>query len=297
VSGELRFDGRVAIVTGAGRGLGRAYARLLAARGASVVVNDLGTSIEGEGGDTGPATAVVREIEADGGAAAADTGDVSTEAGAAGLVDAALRRFGRIDIVIANAGIVRWARFPDVTTDDLDAHLAVHTRGSFHLAKAAWPHLVEREYGRIVLTTSTGMLGLHGNTSYGIAKGGVLGLMRSLAVAGRRHGILANCIAPAASTRMAGEGGPDLPPEQVAPMVAVLAHESCPASGEVLAAGGGRFSRLFVGATPGWVADTDATPEAVAAHWTEVTDEAGYAVPADLLAWSTEFLSHLRGPE
>jgi NAD(P)-dependent dehydrogenase (short-subunit alcohol dehydrogenase family) len=293
VGDELRFEGRVAVVTGAGRGLGRAYAQLLAARGASVVVNDLGGSMEGDGADAGPAVDVVAEISAAGGDALADTGDVSTEAGAAGLVDAALQRFGRIDIAIANAGIMRWHRFPDVTADDLSAHLAVHTLGSFHLARAAWPHLVEREYGRIVLTTSTGMLGMQGNTSYGVAKGGVLGLMRSLSVAGRKHGIVANCIAPAASTRMAGDGGPDLPPEHVAPMVAVLAHETCPVTGEVLAAGGGRFSRLFVGATPGWVADGAPTPEDVAAHWAEVTDEAGYAVPRDLLDWSSTFLSHL----
>jgi NAD(P)-dependent dehydrogenase (short-subunit alcohol dehydrogenase family) len=188
---------------------------------------------------------------------------------------------------------MRWARFPDVSADDLDAHLAVHTRGSFHLAKAAWPHLAEQGYGRIVLTFSTGMLGLPGNTAYGIAKGGVLGLARSLAFAGRKHGVLANCIAPAASTRMAGDGGPDLPPEQVAPMVAVLAHESCPVSGEVLAAGGGRFSRLFLAATPGWVATGEPTPEDVAAHWADIAAESGYVVPRDLFEWSAQLLSHL----
>jgi NAD(P)-dependent dehydrogenase (short-subunit alcohol dehydrogenase family) len=295
VNETLRFDGRVAVVTGAGRGLGRAYAQLLAARGASVVVNDLGGSMEGGGADQGPADAVVGEIEAAGGSAIADTLDISTADGTAGLVAHALDAFGRIDILIANAGIMRWARFPDVTAEDLEAHLAVHTLGAFHLARAAWPHLAEQGYGRIVLTFSTGMLGLPGNTAYGVAKGGVLGLCRSLATAGRKHGVLANCIAPAASTRMAGEGGPDLPPDQVAPMVAVLAHESCPVSGEVLAAGGGRFSRLFLGATPGWVADGSGapTPEEVAAHWDDVTAEAGSTIPCDLLAWSSQFLSHL----
>jgi NAD(P)-dependent dehydrogenase (short-subunit alcohol dehydrogenase family) len=291
---ELRFDGRVAVVTGAGRGLGRAYAQLLAARGASVVVNDLGGSMEGDGTDGGPAAEAIDEITAAGGTAVADTNDIATEAGAAALVGAALETYGRIDIVVSNAGIIRWARFPDIPTEDLERHLAVHVAGSFFVARAAWPHLVEQGYGRIVLTTSTGLLGLPGNTAYGIAKGGVLGLARSLALAGRRHGITANCIAPAASTRMAGEGGPDLPAEHVAPMVAYLAHESCPVTGEILTAGGGRFARLFIGATPGYVHDDGApTIDDVAAHWGVIADEAGYTVPADLMAWSADFLRHL----
>jgi NAD(P)-dependent dehydrogenase (short-subunit alcohol dehydrogenase family) len=257
-------------------------------------VNDLGGSMEGEGADDGPAAEVVDAIVDAGGEAVADTSDVSTQAGAAAVVAAATGRFGRIDVVVANAGIMRWARFPDVSAQDLDDHLAVHVGGSFHTARAAWPHLVEQGYGRIVLTTSTGMLGLPGNTAYGIAKGGIIGLARSLAIAGRKHGIAANCIAPAASTRMAGEGGPDMPPEQVAPMVAYLAHESCPVTGEIYTAGAGRFARLFIGSTPGWV-DTDgaATPEDVAAHWDAINDEAGYVVPAGLMDWSAQFLAHL----
>jgi NAD(P)-dependent dehydrogenase (short-subunit alcohol dehydrogenase family) len=198
--------------------------------------------------------------------------------------------------VVANAGIMRWARFPDVDLDDLSRHLEVHTVGSFLVCRAAWPHLVAAGHGRLVLTFSTGTLGLPGNTSYGVAKGGVLGLMRSLALAGRKVGIGASCIAPAASTRMAGEDGPDLPVEQVAPMVAYLAHPSCSASGEVYTAGGGRFARLFLGSTPGWVAggsDARPTPEDVAAHWSAIADESGYAVPRDLIDWSAQFLSHL----
>jgi NAD(P)-dependent dehydrogenase (short-subunit alcohol dehydrogenase family) len=281
------------VVTGAGRGLGRAYAELLAARGASVVVNDLGGSMTGAGADTGPAAEVAGAIEAAGGTAVAEASDVSTEAGAAALVATATERFGRVDVVVANAGIMRWARFPDVSPEDLADHLAVHVGGSFHTARAAWPHLAAQGYGRIVLTTSTGMLGLPGNTAYGIAKGGVIGLARSLALAGRRHGITANCIAPAASTRMAGEGGPDMPPELVAPMVAYLAHESCPVSGEIYTAGAGRFARLFVGSTPGWVADGTPTVEDVAANLAAIGDETGYAVPSDLPDWAAQFLSHL----
>jgi NAD(P)-dependent dehydrogenase (short-subunit alcohol dehydrogenase family) len=174
-------------------------------------VNDLGGSMAGDGADDAPAAAVVDEITAAGGTAVADTLDISTASGAAGLVARALHDFGRVDIVVGNAGIMRWAPFPDVALEDVGQHLAVHALGSFLVAKAAWPHLAHQGYGRIVLTTSTGVLGLKGNTAYGMAKGGVLGLMRSLALAGRTVGIRANCIAPAASTRMAGEGGPEMP--------------------------------------------------------------------------------------
>ena len=226
---ELRFDGRVAVVTGAGRGIGRAYARLLAARGASVVVNDLGGSMGGEGASAGPADDAVAEITAAGGTAAADTNDISSVTGAQALIDGAVARFGRIDVVVNNAGIMRWARFPDVPDADFEAHLAVHTVGSFLTCRAAWPHFAESGYGRIVNTVSAGMFGLPDNTSYAAAKGGVLGLTRSMAVAGRKLGITANCIAPAAMTRMAGPSGDEpegddmgMPPDLVAPMVAYL---------------------------------------------------------------------------
>jgi len=282
-------------VTGAGRGLGRAYARLLAQRGASVVVNDLGGSMEGEGADTEPASTVTAEIVAAGGTAVADSSDVSTERGAAALIARATSAFGRLDIVVNNAGIMRWAGFPEVDAESLDAHLAVHVEGSFHVTRAAWPHMVEQGYGRVVLTTSTGMLGLPNNTAYATAKGGVVGLARSLATAGAKHGIKVNLIAPAATTRMAGDGGPEMPPELVAPMVAFLAHEDCPVSGEIYVAGAGRFARLFIATTPGYVHVVgDPTVEDVAEHWATINDEAGYSVPGDLIAWSRTFLAHLR---
>ncbi len=296
---EHRFDGRVAVVTGAGRGIGRAYAHLLAARGAAVVVNDLGGSTEGEGADAGPADAVVAEITRDGGTAIADTNDISTPEGAATLVATAVEQFGRVDILINNAGIIRWAALPEADADNLAAHLEVHVAGSFHTTRAAWPTMVEQGYGRIVLTTSTGVLGLPANLGYATAKGGVIGMARSLAVAGAPHGIKVNCIAPVAQTRMAGEPRDDaaaeqMAPELVAPMAAYLAHEACPVTGEVYVAGAGRFARLFLGATPGHVHEGGTpTIEDVAAGWVAINDEAGYQVPADLLAWSAAFLSHL----
>jgi NAD(P)-dependent dehydrogenase (short-subunit alcohol dehydrogenase family) len=294
-----RFDGRVAVVTGAGRGIGRAYALLLAERGARVVVNDLGGSIEGDGADAGPASDVVAEIVDGGGEAIADTSDVATPDGAVALVHAAVERFGRLDVLVNNAGIVQWAGFPDADADNLDRHLAVHVAGSFNTTRAAWPHMAEAGYGRIVMTTSTGMFGLPDNLSYATAKAAVVGMTRSLATAGAAHGIKVNLIAPAAFTRMAGMPADrpearQMPPELVAPMVAFLAHEACPVSGEIYAAGAGRFARIFVASTPGYVhPDAAPTIEDVAEHWAAINDETGYDVPADLPAWSAAFTRHL----
>jgi NAD(P)-dependent dehydrogenase (short-subunit alcohol dehydrogenase family) len=294
---EYSFEGRVAAVTGAGRGIGRAYARLLAERGARVVVNDVGGSIEGEGADPGTAASVAAEIVAAGGAAIADTNDVSTVAGGEALIAAAVDEFGRIDVLINNAGIVRWAGMPDVDAENLEQHFAVHIGGSFNTTRAAWPRMVEQNYGRIVMTTSSGIFGLPTNLSYAMAKSGVIGLTRSLALAGRKQNIKANLISPAAMTRMAGEpeaGAEAMTPERVAPMVAFLAHEDCPVSGEIYAAGAGRFARIFIGMTPGYLhADGEPSVEDVAQHWAEINDEAGYTVPRRLRDWSAAFMAHL----
>jgi NAD(P)-dependent dehydrogenase (short-subunit alcohol dehydrogenase family) len=269
---------------------------LLAARGASVVVNDRGGSMAGVGTDAGPASEVVAEIVAAGGTAVADVSDVSSHDGGRAVVERAVEEFGRIDILVNNAGIMRWAGMPEVDADNLDAHLAVHVGGSFHTVRAAWPHMAEQAYGRIVMTTSSGVFGLPANTSYAAAKGAVIGLTRSLATAGAKQGIKVNALAPAARTRMAGPAPEDadatMAPELVAPMVAYLAHEHCPVTGEIYAAGAGRFARIFLASTPGYV-DAAATPEDIAAHWAEINDETGYAVPANLMAWSAGFLAHL----
>jgi NAD(P)-dependent dehydrogenase (short-subunit alcohol dehydrogenase family) len=294
---EHRFDGRVAVVTGSGRGIGRAYARLLADRGATVVVNDLGGSMDGVGADAQPASSVAAEIVAAGGVAIADGSDVSTTAGAQALVDAAVERFGRLDILINNAGIIRWAGLPEADADNLERHLAVHVAGSFNTTRAAWSHMVGRGYGRVVNTTSAGVFGLPNNLSYATAKGGVIGLTRSLATAGAAHGIKLNLIAPAAFTRMAGRGPAptEMSPDLAAPMVAFLAHEDCPVSGEIYAAGAGRFARIFIASTVGYV-HPEPTIEDVAHNWAAINDETGYDVPADLTAWSASFTAHLRGP-
>ena len=262
------------------------------------MVNDLGGSTEGDGADATPAEEVATDIASAGGTAVADTNDVSTSAGAQAVVGAALDNFGRVDILINNAGIIRWAGFPEADEENLARHLAVHTVGSFNTARAAWPHMTENGYGRIVLTTSSGIFGLPNNTSYATAKAAVIGLGRSLAVAGASHGIKVNLVAPAAMTRMAGDDRDGdsrvMAPELVAPLVAYLAHQECPVSGEIYAAGAGRFARIFIATAAGYVhPGPEVTMENLAEHWAAINDDAGYSVPADLRGWSTAFLDHL----
>jgi NAD(P)-dependent dehydrogenase (short-subunit alcohol dehydrogenase family) len=253
---ELRFDDRVAVVTGSGRGLGRAYALLLAARGAKVVVNDTGGAMDGDGADTGPADDVVREIKDAGGEAVACHESVATAAGGKAIIESALDAFGRIDVLVHNAGIHRPASLTEMTYEDFDTVLDVHLRGAFHVVRPAFPLMREAGYGRVVLTSSIG--GLYGNqavANYAMAKAGMIGLSNVVALEGADAGVKCNLIVPAAVTRMA-EGidtsaYPPMTPELAAPAVGWLAHESCSISGELLVSIAGRVARAFVAETPG----------------------------------------------
>ncbi|GAC1401651.1 MAG: SDR family NAD(P)-dependent oxidoreductase [Mycobacterium sp.] len=253
---DLRFDDRVAVVTGGGRGLGRSYALLLAAQGAKVVVNDPGGSIAGNGTDATLAGDVVREITAAGGDAIASTESVATPEGGKAIIDAAVERYGRIDILVHNAGNVRRASLMEISYEDFEAVVDVHLRGAFHVVRPAFPLMGEAGYGRIVLTSSIG--GLYGNhevVNYAVAKAGVIGLSNVAAIEGAAHGVKSNVIVPAAVTRMA-EGidtsaYPPMGPDLVAPVVGWLAHESCSVTGDMLVALAGRVAKALVCETPG----------------------------------------------
>jgi NAD(P)-dependent dehydrogenase (short-subunit alcohol dehydrogenase family) len=281
---ELGFDGRVAIVTGAGGGLGREHALLLASRGALVVVNDLGGSVDGTGASTGPAHEVVAEIKAAGGEAVADGNSVATPEGGAAIVQTAIDAFGRVDIVVNNAGILRDKSFQNLTADLVDPVLDVHLRGAFNVTQPAWLHMREQSYGRIVSTASaSGIFGNFGQANYGAAKMGLVGLTRVLAVEGAKYNIKANAIAPVAFTRMTenlGGIGEKLSPHFVSPIVAYLAHESCDATGRVFSVAAGRVAEIFIGEGRGYFSP-DLSPELIAEHWDEVTSRDDYIVPAN----------------
>jgi NAD(P)-dependent dehydrogenase (short-subunit alcohol dehydrogenase family) len=291
----IRFDGRTAIVTGAGRGIGRAHALLLAERGARVVVNDLGSATSGDGSDPGPAERVAATIRAAGGDAVADASDIASAEGAAHLVRRALDTYGGVDILVNNAGIFTPGTFPAIELPELRRYFDVHVGGTFNVTRECWPHMARAGYGRIVMTTSHGILGSASLIAYGTAKGGVFALARALAVTGQDLGITVNSIAPVAATRLAGgnddgtsgEGVLDgSPPALVSPLVMLLCHESCPVSGETLLSGGGRHARLFVAETEGYVhSEADLTPEVVAGHWDQIMDASDHYVPADTDTW------------
>jgi NAD(P)-dependent dehydrogenase (short-subunit alcohol dehydrogenase family) len=253
---DLRYDGRVAVVTGGGRGLGRAYALLLAARGARVVVNDPGGALDGAGADTGPAHDVVREITEAGGDAVANTDSVATRDGGRAIVESAVATYGSIDILVHNAGIVRRSPLAEMSYDDFDDVLDVHLRGAFHVLRPAFPLMCAAGYGRIVLTSSIGGLyGNHGVAHYAAAKAGVVGLSHVAALEGADHGVRSNVIVPAAVTRMAAgldtSAYPPMGPELVAPVVGYLAHESCSLTGEMVVALAGRVATATLVETPG----------------------------------------------
>lgn len=281
---ELRFDQRVAVITGAGRGLGRAYALLLAARGAKVVVNDPGVSLKGEGIEAGPAEQVVQEIVATGGEAVASVESVSTASGGQAIIQTALDHYGRIDILIHNAGIVRRASLKEMSHEDFEAVLDVHLRGAFNVLRPAFPLMCQAGYGRIVLTSSvSGLYGNHNVANYAAAKTAMIGLCNVAALEGAAEGVKCNIIAPGAVTRMA-EGldtsaYPPMGPELVAPVVGWLAHESCSITGEMLVSMAGRVAKAYIAETPGLYRPAW-TIEQVAEHQQEIGETAGaWALP------------------
>ena len=276
---DIRFDNRVAIVTGAGGGLGRCHALELARRGAKVVINDLGGALDGSGGNSEAAEAVVAEIKAMGGEAIANGSSVNDEAGVQKMIDDTMAAFGRIDILICNAGILRDKSFSKMTNADIDLVLDVHLRGTFKPIKAVWDIMKEQGYGRVVVTTSsTGLYGNFGQANYGGGKLGVVGIMNTLKIEGAKYDIRVNALCPVAGTRMTEGLMPEemfnqLKPEYVSPGVMNLVKEDAP-TGMILSAGAGAFSMTQIVETRGaFVAQGEAlTAEAVAAKWDEITD-------------------------
>lgn len=274
---ELRFDDRVAVITGGGRGLGRAYAELLASRGAKIVVNDTGARADGSNLDPGPATEVVQQIKAAGGEAVACTESVATPRGGAAIIEAAMDEYGRIDILIHSAGNVRHGSLNDLTQEDFDAVLDVHLHGGFHVVRPAFPLMRRAGYGRVVLTSSChGVYGYPGGASYSVAKMGLVGLSNVIALEGASCGVKCNAILPGAKSRMAADAGidtshfpPTMVPEVVAPAVAWLAHESCSMTGEILISMAGRVARAFLVESKGVYRDRW-TIEQIAASMPEI---------------------------
>ncbi|MDT5110968.1 MAG: hypothetical protein QOE20_2858, partial [Mycobacterium sp.] len=276
----LRFEGRVVVVTGAGGGLGRCHALEFARRGAQVVVNDVGASVDGTSQSSSAAQAVVDEIVASGGSAVANTDSVATPDGGRAIIGIAVDTFGRVDVLVNNAGILRDAAFKNMTAEQVDAVIDVHLRGAFHVTSGAWPVMREQNYGRIVMTTSgSGLFGTFGQANYGAAKTGLVGLMNVLAIEGQRNGILVNAISPIARTRMTENTMADLvkdaSPEQVTPVVVYLAHEQCDRTAHIYRVGGAHVSRVFLAETAG-IDEPGLTAESMAANIERIDDPAQF---------------------
>ena len=284
---DISFDGRVAVVTGGGGGLGRTYCLELARRGARIVVNDLGGSVDGSGAGTRAADAVVEEIKSAGGEAIPNYDSVSSPDGGQAIVGAAVDAYGAVDVVINNAGILRDRSFSNLSLDDLHGVLDTHLKGAFYVSMPAFKVMKEKSYGRFVHTSSnSGIFGNFGQSNYGAAKMGLVGLSNVLAIEGAKYGIQSNVIGPVARTRMTeqllGPMAELLSPEQVTPMVVFLASEANPHTHEIFTAGGGRYGRIFIGTNPGWFAGQKVVPtvEDIAANIDEIRDVSTYEIPA-----------------
>ncbi|HXV71795.1 MAG TPA: SDR family oxidoreductase [Acidimicrobiia bacterium] len=286
MSEPITFDGRVAIVTGAGGGLGRTYAIELARRGARVVVNDLGGAVDGSGSSESAADKVVEEITTAGGEAVANYDSVSSEEGGEAIVESALEAFGTVDIVVNNAGILRDKSFAKMTMVEMEAVIDVHLKGGFYVSSPAFKVMRESSYGRFVFTSSaSGLFGNFGQANYGAAKAGLIGLSNVLAIEGAKYNIKSNAIAPIAKTRMTedllGPFADMVAPEQVTPMVVYLCSEANEFSHEIFTVGGGRYGRVFIGTNRGWFAGTDEVPsaETLADNLDQIRDISDYVVP------------------
>ncbi len=299
---EIRFDSRVAVITGAGGGLGKTYALALAARGARVVVNDLGGGKDGTGAGTSMADQTVKQIVEAGGEAVANYDSVATPEGGEGIVQAALDHFGGVDVVINNAGILRDKTFAKLEPADLETVLDVHLKGGFYVSQPAFRAMKDRGYGRFIFTASAaGVLGNFGQTNYGAAKMGLVGLSNVLALEGAKYNIKSNVIAPIARTRLTeqllGPMAAALDPECVTPLVVYLVSEQCDLTHQIFSVGGGRFARMFVGLTPGWFAGTGAkpAPEEVRDQMDRIRDPQGYIIPDSIADEMKIMLQQLQG--
>jgi len=297
--GKINFSGRVAIVTGAGGGLGRTYALELAKRGAKVLVNDFGGSRDGSGGGSSMADAVVEQIKAAGGEAVANYDGVHLREGGENIVRQAVSAFGKVDIVINNAGILRDKSFTKMDESLWDPVLAVHLKGAYNVTQPAFVNMRENGYGRIVVTASgTGLFGNFGQTNYGAAKLGLVGLMNSLRIEGEKYNIKVNALAPVAGTRMTEDIMPPevfqkLNPEFVTPVVLYLCSETCTDSGRILCAGAGLVQTAFILVNDGaFLGGEPSTPEAVAEHWAKITEQSNLKKLNNVMDQSMEIMKH-----
>lgn len=299
---EIRFDDRVAVITGAGGGLGKTYALEFAQRGGKVVVNDLGGAADGSGEGSRMADLVVKEITDAGGTAVANYDSVATQEGGEGIIQTALDNFGQVDIVVNNAGILRDRSFAKLSKEELELVLDVHLRGSFWVSQPAFRAMKERNYGRFVFTASAaGIFGNFGQSNYGAAKMGMVGLSNVLAVEGAKNNIKSNVIAPIARTRLTedllGPLAENVKAECVTPLVTYLCSEQCEETHSIYSVGGGRFARIFIGMGEGYFAGVGATPSAeeIASNWAQIHSDANYTIPDSIAAEMQALMAAFKG--